>query len=172
MSERLTMGVGSYSATPIKLVGKKGTVKIGKYCSIAGNVKAILVGHNVGWITTYPFPVLWPALAGEISGHPTVGHVEIGNDVWVGEGVTFLAGTRVGDGAVIGAGSVVAGRVTSYSIVVGNPARLVAMRFPAHKAYELLKIAWWDWPEEKIAENVHLLCSHDMSGFIEKHRKR
>ena len=54
--------------------------------------------------------------------------INIGNDVWIGARCIFLPGVNVGDGSVIGTGSVVTHDVEPYSIVAGNPAKLIRMR--------------------------------------------
>jgi len=72
-----------------------------------------------------------------------------------------------GDGAVIGTGSVVTGDVEPYSIVAGNPARLIRKRFSDEDIARLLDVRWWDWPEEKIRRNVNVLCSGDVERLVE-----
>ena len=145
-------------------------LKIGKFCSIAGEVQIFLGGnHRIDWVTTFPFPsmVRWPEHL-KIKGHPgTKGDVVIGSDVWIGQGAMILSGVTIGDGAVIGAKAVVSENVPSYGIVVGNPATVIKKRFDDDTIEKLLKIKWWDWPFEKIRQSVPLLCSHDLSGFIE-----
>ena len=90
--------------------GENTTLEIGAFCSFAEGVKILLGGeHRLDWVTTFPFPTLWKQAAGNISGHPySKGGVIIGNDVWVGTETVILSGVRIGDGAVIGARTVVA----------------------------------------------------------------
>lgn len=76
--------------------------------------------------------------------------VEIGNDVWIGDGVFIKAGIRIGSGAVIGAHAVVVHDVEPYSVVAGVPAREIRKRFETEIIEQLLKLKWWDWPDEKL----------------------
>lgn len=143
---------------------------IGKFCSIADGVTILLGGnHRTDWVTTYPFNVLstpFPA-ASAIQGHPaTKGDVWIGNDVWIGRGATILSGIQIGDGAVIGAGALVTKDVEPYSIVTGNPGKMVKKRFDEPTIKALLGIAWWNWDEEKINREVRNLCSSNIQEFI------
>ena len=143
---------------------------IGKFCSIAANVKIVLdADHRMDWVSTYPFPALgkiWPEAKG-IKGHPaTKGDVVIGNDVWIAEGAVILSGVTIGDGAVIGSQAVVSKDVPPYAVVSGNPARLVSMRFDEDTVKKFLQIQWWNWPEEKIKKHLHLICSRNIDEFI------
>jgi len=143
------------------------SLEIGSFCSISTNV-TILVGgnHRTDWVTTFPFSALWEGYH-DITGHPaTNGNVIIGNDVWIGTGVTILSGVTIEDGAVIGAGSVVTKNVAPYTIVAGNPARLIRKRFDDDLIDKLLKIKWWEWNVERIRENIHLMLSQDIEEFI------
>ena len=81
----------------------------------------------------------------------------VGNDVWIGREAVILPGVKIGDGAVIGAQSVVTHDVPPYSIVAGNPARFIRRRFDDETVYLLLKLKWWDWNPEKITENLDFL---------------
>ncbi|MBN9250312.1 MAG: antibiotic acetyltransferase, partial [Mesorhizobium sp.] len=74
----------------------------------------------------------------------------IGHDVWIGHGAVVMPGVSVGNGAVIGANSVVTRDVAAYSIVAGSPARVLRLRFPAEVAARIERLAWWDWPVEKL----------------------
>lgn len=128
--------IGSYTYGNPRLFhwGEDSKLKIGKFCSIADDVKIFLGGnHRMDWITTYPFSALkeeWPE-AKDVKGHPaTKGDVVIGNDVWIGYGATILSGVKIGNGAVIGAMAVVSKDVEPYSVVVGNPALEVKKDFP------------------------------------------
>jgi len=144
-----------------------GKLRIGKYTSIADEVTIFLGGnHRHDWITMYPFSALtdkWPEANG-ITGHPwSKGDVNIGNDVWIGNGATILSGVTVGDGAVIAARSVVTKNVPAYSIVGGNPAKILKYRFNEENINKLLSIKWWDWPEKKVKQHIKLLCSDNVS---------
>jgi phosphonate metabolism protein (transferase hexapeptide repeat family) len=95
--------------------------------------------------------------------------VRIGHDVWIGHGVIVLPGIYVGDGAVIAAGAVVSRDVAPYTVVGGVPARLIRERFPREIAAKLSRIAWWDWPEEKLFSSVDQFRSEDIEMFCERH---
>jgi tetrahydrodipicolinate N-succinyltransferase len=79
----------------------------------------------------------------------------------------ILSGVTIGDGAVIGAGSVVTRDVQPYAIVAGNPARLIGKRFDDETIRKLLEIRWWDWPKRKIRQNLQVICSHNISKILE-----
>jgi acetyltransferase-like isoleucine patch superfamily enzyme len=143
--------------------GEPATLKMGKYCSIADNVKIFLGGnHRTDWISTYPFnalPDLFPE-AKDITGHPaTKGDVIIGNDVWIGHSVMILSGVTIADGAVIGAGAVISKNVGPYEIWAGNPAVFIKKRFSDDVINKLLKEQWWNKPEKQIRKSVNKLCS-------------
>jgi acetyltransferase-like isoleucine patch superfamily enzyme len=137
--------------------GEGAKLTIGKYCSIASGVHVFLGGnHRTDWITTYPFPD-WGIQIQDKS--TTKGDVVIGNDVWVGMGSVIMSGVTIGDGAVVAAFSVVTKDVPPYAIVAGNPAIIKKRRFSDEKVKKLLKIKWWDWPEEKVRQKMKILLS-------------
>ena len=80
--------------------------------------------------------------------------VIIGNDVWIGDGCYIKAGVKIGDGAIIGAHSVVTHDVLPFTIVAGNPAKLIRERFSEEISQALLKLSWWNWSDDKIQENA------------------
>jgi acetyltransferase-like isoleucine patch superfamily enzyme len=166
---------GAHSYGEIKIIGSGGDVHVGNYCSIASGVLVIMVGHRPDWITTYPFSdrrkaSQWPEASG-ITGHPLkYGNLNVGNDVWIGLGVTLIGGITIGDGAIIAAGAVVAKDVKPFSIVAGCPAKLVRFRFTEDQISALLDIGWWNWPESRIRENLPLMCSDRIDQFISIHR--
>lgn len=136
---------------------------IGKFCAIGKGVEFIMNGanHRMNGITTYPFNIMgggWESCTPRIDDLPLKGDTVIGNDVWIGQNVTFLPGVHVGDGAIIGANSVVAKDVLPYHIVGGNPAKTIRKRFDDETIEFLLKLRWWDWPAEKITKNLNVLC--------------
>jgi acetyltransferase-like isoleucine patch superfamily enzyme len=161
------IGDWTYGTPTVLSWGEGATLKIGRFCSIANGVEIMLGGeHRSDWITTYPFNVLCEQ-AHCFTGHPmSKGDVIIGNDVWIGNEASILSGVKIGDGAVIGAHSVVAKDIAPYSIVVGNPAKLHRLRFDEQVISELLRIAWWEWPFEKIEEAWPLLLSNRIDDFI------
>ena len=166
------VGKHSYGAPNILAFGEGKKVYIGKYCSIALNVTVFLGGnHRLDWCTTYPFPALthkWPEAAG-VTGHPlSNGDVRIANDVWLGQNSTIMSGLTVGDGAVVGASSLVTKDVPPYAIVGGNPARIIKYRFSPELIRRFLQIKWWDWPETQVRSLLPDLVSSDIEGFLSK----
>jgi len=166
----VSIGVHTYGKPTVYAWDDKTKLTIGKYCSIAENVTFLLGGnHRVDWISTFPFsefPNEWPDTAGVV-GHPaTRGDINVGNDVWIGHGALILSGVRIGDGAVIGAASVVSKDVAPYSIVAGNPAKEVRLRFSREEIEKLLIIKWWDWPDEIVKKKVLSLCGGTADGII------
>ena len=91
----------------------------------------------------------------------------IGNDVWVGSGVTVNRKVHVGNGAILASGCVVTKDVPDYAIVAGTPARIIKYRFDEATIERLLKISWWDWPDYVLQENRHIfekeLCEESLS---------
>lgn len=160
------MGKGSYTGNPIHHRFTDCDITIGKFCSIALNLKIFTGGnHRADWITTYPFSTRFPFF-NEFGPHQAEGKpVVIGNDVWIGDDVVIMSGVTIGDGAVIGAHSVIRSDIPPYTVARGNPARVTKQRFTDQEIGLLLSIQWWDWPELKIFEALPLLLSSDVSGL-------
>jgi chloramphenicol O-acetyltransferase type B len=139
---------------------------IGKFCSIASGVKFMMggtQGHNYSWIANYPFDFLDDDFDGyqkvPPKGQKHKGDTVVGNDVWLGFGVTLMAGVEIGDGAVVAANSHVVKNVPPYAIVGGNPAKLIKMRFPEPVVERLLQLKWWDLPDDAVQRLAPLLFS-------------
>lgn len=138
---------------------------IGKFCSIACGAKFIFnsANHTLSSISTYPFPIFFEEWGLNIkdvaAAWDNKGDIIIGNDVWIGYEAVIMAGVTVGDGAIIGTRAVVTKDVPPYTIVGGVPAKPIRKRFDNETLDELLKIRWWDWPEEKIARNIQAIQS-------------
>lgn len=145
---------------------------VGKFCAIGKGVEFIMNGanHRMNSVTTYPFNIMgggWEKSAPQLEDLPLKGDTVIGNDVWIGQNVIFLPGITVGDGAIIGANSVVTSDVLPYHIVGGNPARVIKKRFSDGQIEHLLNLKWWDWDSEKIFQNLDILCSADLDKIKE-----
>ncbi len=152
--------IGEYTyGHPKVLSWQDGELTIGKFCSISHDVTILVDGnHNMDAVTTYPLSAGFLSLEhNRPVNYPCKRHVTIGNDVWIGYGVTILPGVTIGDGAVVGAGAVITKDVEPYAIVAGNPAALLRKRFDDETIAKLLKLQWWSWSDEKIAEHLSLL---------------
>jgi virginiamycin A acetyltransferase len=86
----------------------------------------------------------------------------VGHDVWIGQGACILPGAQIGSGAIIGAGAVVGGTVEPYTVVAGNPGRVMRHRFHKPQILRLLALAWWDWPIETILRHEAAICGADL----------
>ena len=100
---------------------------------------------------------------------PYKGDTVIGNDVWLGYESIIMPGVRIGDGAVVAAGSVVTKDVPAYTVTGGNPAREIKKRFSPADIERLRRLAWWDWPAEKITQNLEAIVSANIAA-LEKAR--
>jgi len=165
---RIQVGRFTYGNPNFRIWAENESVSIGAFCSIADEV-AIFGGgeHNTQWVTTFPLRIALGHEGAHADGHPaTRGPTRIGNDVWIGHGATIMSGVTVGNGAIIGARSVVAKDVPPFAVVVGNPARVIRYRFTEAQIEALQQIRWWDWPLERITEQVPLLCGGSIEDFI------
>jgi acetyltransferase-like isoleucine patch superfamily enzyme len=165
------IGEGSYGYPDVVFYDAGAMLKVGKYCGFAPKVTILLGGeHHHDWVSSYPFSLLNEDASG-LSGYPfTKGDVVIGNDVWIGYDSLILSGVTIGDGAVIAAKSLVAKDVDPFAVVGGVPAKLIRYRFDEPTIGSLREIAWWNWPEEKIKENWHLIQSPHVGEFISRFR--
>ena len=144
----------NYNTAIVKLV-------IGKFCALAAETRFIMTGdHKLDAISTYPFPVFgqgWES-GFTVSELPVKGDIIIGNDVWLGYDSLVMNGVTIGHGAIVAARATVVKDVPPYSIVAGNPAKVVKQRFDEKTIERLLQIAWWDWDIEKICKHVKVIC--------------
>lgn len=143
---------------------------IGKFCAIATGVKFIMNGafHKMSGISTFPFSLFgngWETVMPKQGELPYKGDTIIGNDVWLGYEALIMAGVKIGDGAIIGARAVVVKDVPPYSIVGGNPAKIIRKRFDEKTIERLMKLQWWDWEIEKITKNIKLISSGDVDAL-------
>ena len=127
--------------------------EIGAFCSISNNVRIGGPSHPVEWVSTSPvFHRGSNMLRKNFSNHEfdPYKRTYIGNDVWIGECALIKSGVRIGNGSVIGMGSVVTKDVGDYEIWAGNPARLIKHRFDNKIAEQLNESEWWNESEERL----------------------
>jgi virginiamycin A acetyltransferase len=159
----LTIDIASYICEPKHIHGGIGNIRIGKFCSIAANCTFDAgFQHEYKNVTTFPMHILKEGVASNVRCN---GDIVIGNDVWIGMNVMIMGGVTIGNGAVIGAGTVVRRNIDPYEIYTGSKTP-EKYRFNILTQEILTKIAWWDWPEEKILANAARLVSGDIDGFI------
>ncbi len=144
---------------------------IGKFCALARGVKFIMNGanHQMNGFSTYPFSIFgngWEKVEPKSSDLPYKGDTVIGNDVWIGYESLIMPGVQVGDGAIIAAKSVVVNNVLPYTIVGGNPAKLIRQRFDDQVIQSLVDIAWWNWDIEKITRNLEKIVAADIDALV------
>jgi hypothetical protein len=148
--------------------------QIGKFCSIASFVRINPGNHPLDRAALHHFSYRSRQFAlGEddetFFAWRRAHKVTVGHDVWVGHNATILPGVTVGTGAAIGAAAVVTRDVAPFQIVVGVPARPVRSRFPEAIQEGLLRIAWWNWPPEKLRPALCDFRSLSAAEFIEKY---
>jgi chloramphenicol O-acetyltransferase type B len=162
----MKMGRHSYGNPQIISFRNDANLTIGAFCSIADCFIFLGGEHRTDWISTFPFSAFDMWGAGHIPGVPkTKGNVVIGNDVWIGHHAVIMSGVTIGDGACIGAFSIVARDVLPYTVVAGNPARFIRKRFNDYEIEFLIKLRWWDWPDERIKQAAPLLMSDNLDGL-------
>lgn len=138
---------------------------MGKFCSIACGAKFIFTSanHTMGSLSTYPFPLFfeeWGLPISEVaSSWDNKGDIVIDNDVWIGYEAVIMSGVHIGDGAIIGARAVVTKDIAPYTIVGGIPAKPIRKRFSEETISSLLELKWWNWSQEKIAQNIGAIQS-------------
>ena len=126
--------------------------------------------HKMNCFTTYPFSIFrngWEKVIPEMEELPIKGDTVIQNDVWIGYNSLIMPGIKIGNGSIIASNSVVVKDVEPYSIVGGNPAKLIRKRFDNEIIDLLESIKWWDWPIEKVTTNLEILTSNDVSKLRE-----
>jgi virginiamycin A acetyltransferase len=112
--------------------------------------------------STFPFGIFggdWAETMDLVMSAPSRGDTVVGNDVWLGYRALVMPGVKIGDGAIVAAGSVVAADVPAYAIAGGNPARVLRMRYDEGDVERLLRAAWWDWPVELVTRHARTIMS-------------
>jgi virginiamycin A acetyltransferase len=143
---------------------------IGKFCALARGIKFIMndANHKMSGFSTYPFQIFgngWEKIEPQSYEVPFKGNTIVGNDVWIGYESVIMPGIQIGDGAIIAAKSVVVTNVPPYTIVGGNPAKLIRKRFPDDVIDTLLEISWWNWDLDKISRNLEKIVAADINAL-------
>lgn len=170
----VTMGDYSYVVNDSNII----YATIGKFVSIAAMTR-INPGNHPMWRATqahfvYRASHYFPGETDEAEFFDwrREHHVTIGHDVWIGHGAIVLAGKSIGTGAVVGGGAVVTKDVPAYSIVVGNPARVIRRRFPESISERLQALGWWDWSHEALRVALPDFRKLDIEAFLEKYEAK
>lgn len=144
-------------------------LRIGRFCQIADGVLFITASanHRFDGISSFPFAVFDGGFDQNRPSLPKPGaDTIIGHDVWIGQGARILPGAELGNGVIVGAGAVVCGCVPPYTVVGGNPARILRRRFSTEQAAQLDRIAWWDWPIDVILAYEALISGGDVDALM------
>ncbi|GAB2026991.1 CatB-related O-acetyltransferase [Lactovum odontotermitis] len=145
---------------------------IGKFCSIACGARFIFTSanHALKSLSTYPFPIFadeWQLDWEKVTeAWDNKGDIVVGNDVWIGYEAVIMSGVTIGDGAIVGTRAVVTHDVAPYSIVGGVPGKLIRKRFSDETVERLLDLQWWDWPRERIMQNIDAIQNGELDRIV------
>jgi len=141
-------------------------VRIGSFCSIGPDVLFICAAeHRVDTATTFPIQFANGKIR-NANGTAGKGPITVGHDVWIGARCIVLSGVTIGNGAVLGAGSIVTRDIPPYAIAVGNPARTIRYRFAPDVIRCLQSLEWWNWSDDLIRERIELLTATGIERFL------
>ena len=148
---------------------------IGKFCAIAANARINALNHPTDRVSQHKITYrpneyfVGAKLDKEFRELRQSKRVTIGHDVWIGHGAVILPGLTIGHGAVIAAGAAVTKNVEPYAIVAGVPARRIKWRFAKSIRTRIIKIAWWDWDHDQLAEAVADLQKLSAKDFLARY---
>ncbi|MER0239995.1 DapH/DapD/GlmU-related protein [Fulvimarina sp. MAC8] len=147
---------------------------IGRFCSIAPNVRINALAHPMDRVTTHKIAYRpneyfrWRSVDQAFLDERRENRTIIGHDVWIGQNAVIMPGVTVGDGAVIGANAVVTRDVSAYTIVTGVPAKPLRRRFDETIITRLQALCWWDWPDDTLFEAVPDMAELPIEAFLDK----
>ncbi len=165
--DKVTVGNKTYGMLNIRDFGNnEEKLEIGNFVSMSENVYFILGGeHPYNRLSTYPFKKLVLTDEDEAT---TKGMIKVEDDVWIGFGVTILSGVKIGQGAIVAAGSIVVKDIEPYSIVGGNPCKLIKYRFSETIRRKLIKIDFSKFDDNLIKRYTNILYSEITEENIDK----
>ncbi len=163
----VSAGQGTYGELFVLNHNSGRRLSIGDFCSIGPNVVFVLNSdHRTDFVSTFPFKVKY--INAGLSESVSKGDIVIDSDVWIGYGAIILSGVHIGQGAVVAAGSVVTKDVDPYSIVAGNPAKVIKHRFRPEVVENLMKIDYSKFNADFVRTHLDELYSpveslHDLN---------
>ncbi len=149
--------VGNFTYGGIKVMSDDPAfvLEIGNFCSIGDDVVFLLgLEHHTDYLSTFPFKHFF---CGQEFEAFSKGDIIVDDDVWIGHGSIILSNLHIGQGSIIGAGSVVTKDIPPYAIVGGSPARILKYRFSDDIIDELIKLDFSKIEKKAITENIELL---------------
>jgi phosphonate metabolism protein (transferase hexapeptide repeat family) len=166
-----TLGDYSYVVSDSNII----YTTIGKFCSIAAHTRINPGNHPMQRASQAHFTYRASAYFEDAQDEAAFFDwrrstpVTIGHDVWIGHGAIVLAGRNIGTGAVVAGGAVVTKDVPDYTIVAGNPARIIRRRFPEEITGRLKALAWWDWEHAALRTALDDFRALPVEAFLEKY---
>ena len=167
IGDNITVGKHTYGDPVLMGLTSADKLIIGDYCSIGGKVIFMFSVQHRQSITTYPLSLIDRNKYSKEGETLSGGDLIIGNDVWIGLNAVIFSGITIGDGAIIGAKAVVKRDVKPYEKVIGNPCISIGYRFSDEDIAFLLKVKWWDWPEEVFSKYCPILATNDVQKLRE-----
>lgn len=162
--------IGKYTSIRNNVVIDGNTLSIGRYCSIANDVSIGVGNHPIDKISTsdcFYYPK-WGLTSKDKRENINSKKTIIGNDVWTGTKAVILSGVKVGNGAIIGSGSIVTKDVPDYAIVAGVPAKIIKFRFDNNIIQELLDLQWWYLDENLLIQAWEFSNIKDSIDYLRK----
>lgn len=152
--------------------------KTGKFCAIAANACINALEHPIDRVSQHKIAYrpneyfVGAKLDKTFRERRRSAIVEIGNDVWIGQGAIVMPGVQIGHGAVIAAGAVVTKDVAPYAIFAGVPAHFLKWRFEPKISERIIALAWWDWEHDRLAQAITDMQALSAEAFVDKYETK